>query len=178
MPWSSDSYARALRFAAERHVTQRFPGTDLPYLVHVVTVAAEVQRALVEEPPTNPDLAVISALLHDTVEDTETTVDEIAGAFGADIAAGVLALTKDSSLPKAERMPDSLRRIREQPREIWLVKLADRTANLAAPPSYWTIEKRRAYLAEGETIAAALGDASPWLLGRLRERITSYVAYL
>lgn len=178
MSWSNDHYIRALRFAAERHAGQRLPGTELPYLVHVVTVAAEVQRALVEEPRPDPDLAVVCALLHDTVEDTGTTVDDVAGSFGERVAAGVLALTKDATLPKADRMVDSLRRIREQPPEIWMVKLADRTSNLAEPPAYWPIAKRRAYLAEGELIAAELGGVSAWLDRRIQDRIAAYPAYL
>jgi guanosine-3',5'-bis(diphosphate) 3'-pyrophosphohydrolase len=178
MPWSTDRYASAVRFAAERHAGQRYPGTDLPYLLHVVTVAAEVQRALVDEPRSDPDLAVVCALLHDTVEDTDTTAEDIAAAFGEATAAGVLALTKDAGLPPADRMPDSLRRIREQPPEIWMVKLADRIANLAEPPHFWPMDKRRAYLAEGELVAGQLAGVSAWLDRRIRERIARYPTYL
>jgi (p)ppGpp synthase/HD superfamily hydrolase len=178
MPWSNDRYATAVRFAADRHAAQRYPGTDLPYLLHVVTVAAEVQRALVEEPRPDPDLAVVCALLHDTVEDTDATVDDIAAVFGEATAAGVLALTKDATLPAADRMPDSLRRIRKQPPEIWMVKLADRIANLAEPPRHWSAGKRRAYLVEGELVASELAGVSKWLDQRIEERIARYSAYL
>lgn len=177
MPWSNDRYAAALRFAAERHAGQCYPGTDLPYLLHVVTVAAQVQRALVEEPRRDPDLAVVCALLHDTIEDTDTTADDIAAAFGEATAAGVLALTKNTELPATDRMPDSLRRIRRQPPEIWMVKLADRISNLAEPPRHWPLEKRRSYLVEGELVASALAGVSAWLDGLLRERIAHYPAY-
>jgi (p)ppGpp synthase/HD superfamily hydrolase len=168
-------YVRALRFAADKHRDQRVPGTELPYVVHVVSVAAEVIAALGEVE--RPELAIACALLHDTVEDTGTGLDEIAGAFGADVAAGVAALTKDAQLPKGERMADSLRRIREQPREVWCVKLADRITNLAPPPVGWTREKCRAYRDEAGEIVAALGDASPTLAARLRARIAAYVAF-
>lgn len=178
MPWSNDRYAAAVRFAAERHAAQRFPGTDLPYLLHVVTVAAEVQRALIEQPRPDPDLAVVSALLHDTVEDTGTTVDEIAAGFGEAVAAGVLALTKDDTLPPADRMPDSLRRIRQQPYEIWMVKLADRIVNLGQPPHHWSVDRCRAYLAEGELVASELAGVSAWLDQRIRARIARYPTYL
>lgn len=178
MTWSPEVYARAVRFAADRHAGQLVPGTELPYLLHVVQVAAEVMRALVAEPRPDPDLAVTCALLHDCVEDTACTVPDIAAAFGPDVAAGVLALTKDPTLPKADRMPDSLRRIREQPAEVWLVKLADRTTNLGPPPPSWTEQKRRAYLAEAERIATELGDASLWLSQRLRHRAQEYQQYL
>jgi (p)ppGpp synthase/HD superfamily hydrolase len=178
MPWSPEEYASALRFAAEQHAGQLVPGSDLPYLVHVVQVAAEVQRALRAEAVDDPDLAVVCALLHDTVEDTACTVADVAAAFGDAVAAGVLALTKDERLPKDERMPDSLRRIKQQPREISMVKLADRITNLGPPPARWTTDKRRAYLAEGEVIATALAGASPWLDARIRARTLAYRAWL
>lgn len=176
--WSADLYAEALRFAAERHEGQRVPGSGLPYVTHVASVAAEVMAALARDPAAAPDLAVACALLHDTVEDTATTVAEVEARFGAATAEGVRALSKDPALPKEARMADSLARIRAQPREVWMVKLADRITNLAPPPPAWTAEKRRAYRAEAAEILAALGEASPYLAGRLAARIDAYAAWL
>jgi (p)ppGpp synthase/HD superfamily hydrolase len=171
-----ERYVAAMRFAAERHHAQRLPDSEFPYLVHVVSVAAETIAALV--PGVDADLAVTCALLHDTIEDTPTTHAELADRFGIAVADGVLALSKDSTLPKAERMADSLRRIVAQPHAVWMVKLADRITNLDEPPSSWVVDKRRAYRAEAIVIADALGAASPALEGRLRARITAYAAYL
>jgi (p)ppGpp synthase/HD superfamily hydrolase len=75
-------------------------------------------------------------------------------------------------------MADSLRRLRDQPREVQLVKLADRITNLAPPPAHWSADKRRAYRAEAVTIADTLGDASPTLQARLRARIAAYAAFV
>jgi (p)ppGpp synthase/HD superfamily hydrolase len=178
-PWSPDAYARALRFAADAHRGQTVPGTDgLPYLMHVGLVAAEVTRAVLAEPFARPDLAVQCALLHDTVEDTAVTEADVAAAFGADVAAGVAALSKDPAVPKPERMADSLRRIRLQPREVWIVKLADRIANLAEPPASWPADKRVRYRAQAVDIADALGDASGHLHARIRAKIDAYAAYI
>lgn len=187
VPFSPDRYVVALQVAARRHAGQRVPGTELPYLVHLVSVAAETivgveaDRALV----TDPDLAVTCALLHDTIEDTATTAEarvalhgELAAQFGHPVADGVRALSKDDTLPKAARMADSLDRIRAQPREVWMVKLADRITNLAPPPARWSRDKRVAYRDEAIVIADALGEASPALHDRLRARITGYAAYL
>src|SRR4051794_24188070 len=119
--FTPDRYVAALRFAATKHAGQRMTGSELPYLVHVTSVAGEVLAAL--EPELDGDLAVQCALLHDTLEDTATTFDELAAAFGRAVADGVLALSKvDDAIPKHERMADSLRRIRLQPREVWIVK--------------------------------------------------------
>lgn len=172
--WSSELYVASLRFAAERHAGQLVPGSELPYLVHVVSVAAEVVATLADEPFDAPDLAVQCALLHDTLEDTETSFEELSLRFGLGVAEGVRALSKDSTLPKAERMADSLRRIREQPREIWLVKLADRVTNLAPAPPHWTRDKRTKYREEARAIHMALGEASRVLGARLLDKIARY----
>ena len=71
--YSPDAYHRALVFAAGKHREQKFPGSDLPYLVHVVTVASEVIAHLPRLALDDPDLGVVCALLHDTIEDTANT---------------------------------------------------------------------------------------------------------
>ena len=176
--FSQDLYMRAWHFAARRHSGMTVPGSDLPYITHVGAVAMEVIGALMEEDVTDPDLAVACALLHDTVEDTDTTLEDIAAEFGQKIANGVEALTKNKLLPKDRRMRDSLRRIGENPPEVWIVKLADRTVNMEPPPSHWTGEKRRAYQVEAREILETLGSASASLSNRLREKIARYDSYL
>ncbi len=169
-----DVYIRALRFASLAHRDQRMPDKDHPYIVHPVMVAAEVLAALQVEAGDH-DVAVACALLHDVVEDTETSLDQIHQAFGKEIAAGVAALTKRRDLLKHEAMADSLRRIREQPREVWMVKLADRIVNLTPPaPGHWDTAKKQRYREEGQKIHDALAEASPHLSARLRQRIAEY----
>jgi (p)ppGpp synthase/HD superfamily hydrolase len=170
-------FVAALRLAADRHAGQKMPGGDRPYLVHVVAVAQEVMRGISIEPVAKPDLAVACALLHDIVEDTGTTAEEVAAAFGDEVARGVVALSKDPQLPKAEQLDDSLRRIRECPREVWVVKLADRITNLDEPPHFWKAEKRRAYREEARRIHAALAEAHAVLGARLAARIEAYAKF-
>jgi (p)ppGpp synthase/HD superfamily hydrolase len=68
--WSQETYAKAYRFAAEAHNGQLFPGTELPYIMHVSFVSMEVIAALAQEPELDGNLAVQCALLHDVIEDT------------------------------------------------------------------------------------------------------------
>lgn len=168
------AWLAAWSFAARAHRTQKFPGTDLPYLVHIGAVSMEIFAAHHELPFTRPELAVQCALLHDTLEDTPTDEAELVSRFGAEVAAGVRALTKNATLAKSEAMADSLRRIREQPVEVWAVKLADRISNLGPPPSHWTAEKIAGYAEEAQTILDALGEAHEPLARRLAERIAQY----
>lgn len=174
--WSPDIYSRAFKYAALAHHSQRVTGTELPYITHISLVSMEVMTALSVEDGLDGDLAVQCALLHDALEDTPVTFHELETGFGLPVARGVLALTKNSLLPKEQQMPDSLKRIRQQPRKVWLVKLADRITNLAPPPVHWNNEKKTSYRQEAILIHDALGDASSYLAGRLGERIEQYNA--
>jgi len=172
--WDQDRYTAASRFAATAHVGQTVPGSELPYLLHITLVAMEVSAALRAEPGHDEDLAMSCALLHDTIEDTQVRFEQLEAHFGRPIAEGVLALSKAEALPKDQQMPDSLRRIRAQPREVWLVKLADRIVNMQPPPKHWDGTKIAQYKAEARTILAALGEASPLLAARLAQKIEAY----
>lgn len=176
--WTPEAYLRALHFAAERHAGQVMTGANLPYLVHLTSVAAEVMRGIAIEQVESPDLAVSCALLHDVVEDTKTTLEEVVVAFGPDIAHGVAALSKNPDLSKDSQLDDSLERIRRCPREVWLVKLADRITNLQPPPKSWDGPKRRQYQADARKIHEALAPAHDVLARRLAEMIEAYSGYL
>lgn len=176
--WSQDIYIKSIRFAAQAHQGQFIPGSDLPYVVHLSIVAMEVMAALDAEKGRNEDMAVQCALLHDVIEDTGTTFDQVKLEFGDEVARGVSALSKDEALPKAQRLSDSLRRIRQQPQEIWMVKLADRITNLQMPPGDWNGEKIARYRDDAIEIHDQLKDASPFLAARLASKIQYYQAFI
>jgi (p)ppGpp synthase/HD superfamily hydrolase len=178
--WTADRYKDALDFAARAHGDQKVPGSGVPYVVHLCKVAMEVQRAAVAgdfDDDDAVDVAVTAALLHDCVEDAGVTVDELRQRFGDAVAKAVAALTKDASLPKEQRMSDSLARIRAEPRAVWAVKLADRITNLEPPPAHWSADKRRGYRDEATTILACLRGAAPSLEARIHEKIAAYAAF-
>ncbi|HSG24646.1 MAG TPA: HD domain-containing protein [Anaerolineales bacterium] len=174
---TQEKYARAYIFAATAHHGQLFPGSELPYLLHISLVGAEVLFALIHEDGLDAGLAVQCALLHDVLEDTPISFERLAEEFGEEVANGVLALTKRAELPWEARMPDSLSRILRQPREIAIVKLADRIVNMSPPPGHWPSEKRRRYHAEAQRILDVLGDASEYLSQRLRKKMDEYRAH-
>jgi (p)ppGpp synthase/HD superfamily hydrolase len=177
-PWDQDAFKRALDFAARAHGEQRVPGSGFPYVVHVTKVATEALAACLAEGDCDTRFAIECALLHDVVEDAGVSRAELEASFGPRVASGVSALTKDASLPKAERMADCLRRIQAAPREVALVKLADRITNLEPPPANWDADKRRRYLAEAEVIVTALAPASPFLASRIRAKMAEYAHYV
>jgi (p)ppGpp synthase/HD superfamily hydrolase len=172
--WDRELYIKACRFAAQAHLGQIIPGSDLPYLLHLNLVSMEILAALSTEAGHDGDLAVQCALLHDTIEDTDTTYNQIASLFGVRVADGVTALSKNPELEKSQQLSDSLHRIVRQPREIWMVKLADRITNLQPPPIHWDPAKIRRYREEAIEIHTHLQSASPFLAKRLAAKIQNY----
>lgn len=177
--WNPDKYIKAWNYASAVHNGQQVPGTGIPYINHVGLVAMEAMTAIIHSKEvTSPDLLVVCALLHDTIEDTDTSFSEIEKEFGIDVANGVMALSKDEKFPtKEEQMNDSLKRIKSEPKEIWMVKLSDRITNLQPPPKHWDKTKIKKYKNEAIVILEALGEANIYLAERLRLKINEYHKY-
>ena len=169
LTWSQDKFIKAFNFAAKAHGKQKLPGSELPYMVHVSLVCMEVMALQEVEPMDDPDLALQCAALHDVVEDTSVSLETIREEFGAEVADGVDALTKKKG--SSFDLCDYLDKIKAQPKEIGIVKLADRITNLQPPPSTWTKEKARKYLEESRVILDMLKEASPYLAARLEKKI-------
>lgn len=178
--WDQEIYLKTLNFASFYHRNQLIPGTDNPYISHPVSVCMEIMSAFAfGNAKGNCNLAVQCALLHDIIEDTDGDYDIVESTFGSQVAKGVIALTKNSRFEtKEEQMTDSLKRIKNQPCEIWMVKMADRITNLQKPPHYWTNNKKAFYLEEAKKIYDALFTADAFLAARLESKISNYNKYL
>lgn len=126
-----------------------------PYIEHPEEVAALVARFGGDE------IAVCAAWLHDTVEDCPpTSVEEIAEAFGPDVASVVAELTDDKALPKAERKRLQVVRAPKKSVRACLVKLADKCSNcrsiIETPPHGWDDARRMAYIDWSEQVVGGL----------------------
>ena len=166
---------KAWRFAALKHNRQLYPGAEqLPYITHIGSVVLELLAALQENPGLDAETAICCAILHDTVEDTCATIQDISEQFGDKVAIGVSALSKTENMKGEEAIRCSLERIKQQSHEIWAVKLADRAANLRMPPDHWGSSERLSYALEGQRILDALGEASPVLAKILAARIEAW----
>lgn len=176
--WNPDLYQKTLSFANRAHRNQQLPGSDLPYVAHVCNVCMEAVHAVLQSGTEDVDLVMQCALLHDTIEDTEITYQDVEREFGTPVADGVLALSKNEALEKPDRMPDSLQRILQQTAEVRIVKMADRINNLSEPPHYWTKEKRIKYQAEARVILDTLGGVNTFIEKRLSQRIEQYSQYI
>ena len=178
--WDPEIYLKAWNFASVAHQRQLMPGSKVPYLNHIGSVAMEGMRAICEvDDIDHPDLLIQCCLLHDVIEDAGVSYETLTQEFDVSVADGVLALTKNKKLPsKQAQMEDSLSRIMEQPMEIWMVKMCDRISNLQLPPSHWNKEKISSYCQEAILILDKLGKANQYLAQRLKNKITDYQRYL
>ena len=132
---SADLILRAVAFAAHKHRDQRRKDKEAsPYINHPIALA----HVLANEGGIDDPVVLCAALLHDTIEDTETTAAEIEAAFGPRIAAVVIEVSDDRGLSKSERKRLQIEHAARASREAQWVKLADKICNLrdllAAPP--------------------------------------------
>jgi guanosine-3',5'-bis(diphosphate) 3'-pyrophosphohydrolase len=137
---------KALAFAAHKHRDQRRKDAEAsPYINHPIALA----DVLMNEGAVTDVEVLCAALLHDTVEDTATTHEELVNAFGSRIARIVAEVTDDKALPKSERKRLQVEHAATISREAKLVKLADKICNLRdvveRPPAKWDLQRRREY---------------------------------
>jgi len=140
------AFIEALTFAARKHRHQRRKDDAAsPYINHPIALVG----VLCNEAGIHQTEVLCAALLHDTVEDTETSAEELARAFGTAIAEIVLEVTDDKSLPKAARKRIQVERAGQASHAARLVKLADKICNLRdlvrTPPVGWDLARRQAY---------------------------------
>ncbi|NJO09287.1 MAG: bifunctional (p)ppGpp synthetase/guanosine-3',5'-bis(diphosphate) 3'-pyrophosphohydrolase [Leptolyngbyaceae cyanobacterium SL_1_1] len=137
---------QAASFAAQKHRHQRRKDAEqTPYINHPLAVAQMLSEVAL------PDAVMIAAaLLHDTVEDTDTALEEIEQSFGTDVRQVVAEVTDDKSLPKAVRKQRQIEHAGCVSDRAKLIKLADKIANIRDvvlnPPAHWSSDRKLAYL--------------------------------
>jgi guanosine-3',5'-bis(diphosphate) 3'-pyrophosphohydrolase len=154
----------ALAFAAHKHRDQRRKDAAAsPYINHPIALA----NVLVREGAVSEPEVVAAALLHDTLEDTQTSPGELRTAFGERVARVVEEVTDDKSLPKAERKRLQIEHAAAISRAAKLVKLADKICNLRDmadhPPASWDLVRRREYFDWAKAVIDRLRGVHPGL---------------
>jgi guanosine-3',5'-bis(diphosphate) 3'-pyrophosphohydrolase len=166
---------RALEFAADRHREQRrtSPG-DTPYVNHLIEVAAILARV-----GAVTDAEVLTAaVLHDVIEDTRTSAEELEQRFGPHVREMVCLLSDDKSLPQAERRRLVLEHLVHASDAIKLIKLADLTSNIGPLPAAWPAPRVHDYLEWSRQAAALCAGVSPDMDSLYQERRAGTVANL
>jgi guanosine-3',5'-bis(diphosphate) 3'-pyrophosphohydrolase len=136
----------SIAFAAYKHRLQRRKDPEAsPYINHPIALA----HVLCDEAGVRNVKTLAAAILHDTIEDTETTYEELRERFGRTIAGVVREVSDDKTLAKAERKRLQIEHASELSRRARLVKLADKICNVrdvaSNPPHDWSLARRREY---------------------------------
>jgi guanosine-3',5'-bis(diphosphate) 3'-pyrophosphohydrolase len=161
---------RAVAFAAHKHRDQRRKNKDAsPYINHPIALA----KVLWEEGAVRDPLVIATALLHDTLEDTETSWQELRGEFGDEVADLVAEVTDVHWLKSDVRKRLQVSRAAHSTDRAKLVKLADKICNLrdmaAHPPQGWSLERRRKYFDWATEVIDQLRGVHPELERRFDE---------
>lgn len=163
----------ALRFAADKHRSQLRKGEEVsPYINHPI----EVAELLVRVGGVTDATLLQAAILHDTLEDTETTAQELDAAFGPAVRRLVEEVSDDQSLPQAERKRLQIEHGPGLSTAARQIKIADKICNVrdvtSKPPQNWPMERRREYLAWAERVVAACWGVNPRLENEFDETLT------
>ncbi len=137
---------KALAFAAHKHRDQRRKDVKAsPYINHPIALA----DVLCNEGGITDENVLCAALLHDTIEDTKTTPDELTENFGKVISSIVMEVTDDKKIDKAERKRLQIEHAAHASHQAKLVKLADKISNLrdivSYPPEGWDLKRKQEY---------------------------------
>ncbi len=152
---------KALEFAAHKHKDQRRKDAGAsPYINHPIALT----NALRNEGHITDHKVICAALLHDTMEDTETTAEELHMHFGKAITRIVLEVSDDKTLAKAERKLLQIEHAKHASKRAKLVKLADKICNLRdivnSPPANWPLKRKQDYFDWAKQVVDQVRDAS------------------
>jgi guanosine-3',5'-bis(diphosphate) 3'-pyrophosphohydrolase len=147
----------AFQYAAEKHKGQRRKGANAaPYINHLIHVA----QILWTVGNVRDVTLLIASILHDTIEDTDATPEEIRAQFGEDVLALVLEVTDDRSLSQQERKQLQVETAPHKTPKAKLLKLADKISNvqdiITSPPRDWSLERKQEYVLWSERVVAGL----------------------
>ncbi len=179
MPHDLHHLLDALAFSADRHRHQKRKGAGAsPYINHPI----EVARVLAEQGGVTDLTTLVAAVLHDTIEDTNTLPEELAARFGPEVAEVVLEVTDDKRVPSSERKRQQVERARRCSPRAKLLKLGDKICNVRDiafdPPSGWSLERRREYLDWAERVIAGVRGTNAALEARFDEALAAARARL
>jgi GTP diphosphokinase / guanosine-3',5'-bis(diphosphate) 3'-diphosphatase len=155
----------AANFAAKAHAGQKRKGAaGEPYINHLLEVAELVARSGSES---DVDL-IMACFLHDVVEDTPITQQDLAQIFNDDVASLVMEATDDKTLSKDERKARQVHTAPYKSVRAQALKLADKISNLRAlltsPPLHWTPERKRQYFEWAKAVVSGFTSPNQYLL--------------
>ncbi len=166
---------KGVEFAADKHRLQTRKNKEkTPYIAHPIGVAENLMKT----GNVRDASMIIGALLHDTLEDTQTTFSEIEKAFGKDVANYVKELSCDKGLTHSEKNRRQVIEASHKSAGAAQIKLADKLANLSElthnPPSSWTQERVDQYYEWAQSVIDRLPAANPALKKAVDDLVDQY----
>lgn len=147
-------------YAATKHQYQRRAGYDkLPYMNHLL----KVTEALIRIGEERDEALLLAAVLHDVLEDTDATYEELARRFGQEAADIVLELTDDMAIPYMERKWLQVERARQLSKKARMIRIVDKSTNIRDILSYpldWPLEKKKNYLDNSIQVVSRIRGAN------------------
>ncbi len=172
--WNKEIVYKTVCYAMEKHKHLSMKGNDnVPFSGHFVNVMLNALNFIDGE---NFDKTFIIqlALLHDSIEDAGLLHEDLKQEFGKNVADGVLALSRNENIPHEKQIEDCIQRIKLQPKEVAIVKMAYRLFNIRGRAKAWSREKQDKYKIESQLICDELGYACENLKNALQEAIEKY----
>lgn len=173
--WNSKQIYKAVFYATHAHnrAVPNYDPNGKSFTAHFTCVALNALNFSLDE-DIDREFLVTVALLHDTIEDTDVTYDDLKTNFGVKVAEAVKALSRNEEIDYYKQIPDCIERIKKQPKEVAIVKMADRLFNIRERYAKWTKEKQDKYKAEAQFICDELGYNCEQMKNELQRAIDEY----
>lgn len=173
--WNCKKIYKAVYFATNAfgNKYQMFNPEKKNYNAHFFSVALNAINFTYED-DIDREFMVTVAILHDVLEDTDITYNDLLNEFGFNIANAVNSLSRNEKIPFNEQIPDCLNRIKNQPKEVAIVKMADRLFNIRERYKAWDLERQEMYKKESQLVCDELGYASDNMKKALQLAIDEY----
>lgn len=173
--WNNKEIYKAVFYATHAHNRAEpiYTPEKKSFTAHFTLVALNALNFSMDEDIDREFLMTV-AVLHDTIEDTDVTYEDLKSEFGVKIADAVLALSRNEKIEYKKQIPDCIERIKLQPKEVAIVKMADRLFNIRERYAPWSKEKQDAYKIEAQFVCDQLGYACENLRKELQKAIDNY----
>ena len=173
--WNKEEIYKVVFYATHAHnrAVPNYDPNKKSFTAHFTLVALNALNFSLNENIDHEFLMKV-AILHDTIEDTDVTYQDLKKEFGKKVADAVLSLSRNENIEYSLQIPDCIERIKLQPKEVAIVKMADRLFNVRERYNLWTKEKQDKYKLEAQYICDQLGYACENLKKELQKAIDKY----
>ena len=173
--WNKEQIYKAVFYATHAHNRAQpiYKPENKSFTAHFTLVALNALNYSMSE-DIDCEFMMTVAILHDTIEDTDVSYNDLCEEFNKKVADAVLALSRDEKIDFEKQIPECILRIKNQPKEVAIVKMADRLFNIRERYAKWDKTRQDNYKNEAQFICDELGYACENLRQELQNAIDIY----